>query len=108
MKNLIIATLLGSALAFPAFATQPTVSANASAEAAAPLSQGEVRKIDLAGKKITLRHGPIDSVGMPPMTMVFSVRDAALLEGIKTGDKVRFQVEQQGSQFVVTELQAAE
>lgn len=108
MKNLLIASLLGCALAFPAFAAQPAAPAAASAEVAAPLSQGEVRKIDLAGQKITLRHGPIDSVGMPPMTMVFSVRDAALLEGIKTGDKVRFQVEQQGSQFVVTELQAAE
>jgi len=108
MKNLLIATLLGSVIAFPAFAAQPAAPAAASAEVAAPLSQGEVRKIDLAGQKITLRHGPIDSVGMPPMTMVFSVRDAALLQGIKTGDKVRFQVEQQGSQFVVTELQAAE
>ncbi|MNW09947.1 Cation efflux system protein CusF precursor [compost metagenome] len=67
-----------------------------------------MRKIDLAGQRITLRHGPIDSVGMPPMTMIFGVRDAALLEGISVGDKVRFQVEQQGSQFVVTELQAAE
>jgi len=104
MKNLLIATLLASALAFPAFAAQPA----ASAEVAAPLSQGEVRKIDLAGQRITLRHGPIDSVGMPPMTMIFGVRDAALLEGISVDDKVRFQVEQQGSQFVVTELQAAE
>lgn len=108
MKNLLIATLLGSALAFPAFAAQPAGPAGASAEVAAPLSQGEVRKIDLAGQRITLRHGPIDSVGMPPMTMIFGVRDAALLEGISVGDKVRFQVEQQGSQFVVTELQAAE
>lgn len=108
MKTLLIATLLGSALAFPVFAAQPAAPAAASAEVAAPLSQGEVRKIDLAGQKITLRHGPIDSVGMPPMTMVFGVRDAALLEGISVGDKVRFQVEQQGSQFVVTELQTAE
>jgi len=108
MKKLLIATLLGCALALPAFAAQPATPADASAEAAASLSQGEVRKIDLAGQKITLRHGPIDSIGMPPMTMVFGVGDAALLEGISVGDKVRFQVEQQGSQFVVTELQAAE
>lgn len=67
-----------------------------------------MRKIDLAGQKITLRHGPLKSVGMPPMTMVFGVRNAGLLEGVSVGDKVRFQVEQQGSQVVVTELQAAE
>ncbi len=105
MKNLLIASLLGSALAFPAFAAQPAAPAADSTEVAAPLSQGEVRKVDLAAQKITLRHGPIQSVGMPPMTMVFSVREAALLEGVKVGDKVRFQVEKQGNQYVVTELQ---
>jgi Cu/Ag efflux protein CusF len=105
MKNLLIASLLGSALAFPAFAAQPAAPAADSAAVAAPLSQGEVRKIDLAAQKITLRHGPIQSVGMPPMTMVFSVADAALLEGLKAGDKVRFQVEKRGNQYVVTELQ---
>lgn len=105
MKNLLIASLLGSALAFPAFAAQPAAPAADSAEVAAPLSQGEVRKVDLAAQKITLRHGPIQSVGMPPMTMVFSVREAVLLEGVKVGDKVRFQVEKQGNQYVVTELQ---
>lgn len=108
MKNLLIATLLGSALAFPAFAAQPATPAAASAEVTDLLSQGEVRKIDLAGQKITLRHGPLQSVGMPPMTMAFGVRDASLLEGIGVGDKVRFQVEQQGSRYVVTELRAAE
>lgn len=103
MRNLLIATLLGSALALPAFAAP----ANAGAEVAAPLSQGEVRKIDLAGQRITLRHGPIHSVGMPPMTMAFNVREAALLDGVKPGDKVSFQVEKQGNLFVVTELQVA-
>ncbi len=103
MKKLLIATLLGSALAMPTFAVQ-AAAANDSAEVMAPMSQGEVRKIDLAAKKITLRHGPLKSVGMPPMTMVFSVRDAALLEGVKVGDKVDFQVEMQGNLMVVTEL----
>lgn len=107
MKNLLIATLLGSALALPVFAAQPATPATGSTAVAAAMSQGEVRKIDLAGQKITLRHGPIQNIGMPPMTMVFSVRDAALLDGRKVGDKVRFRVQQQGSQFVVTELQAA-
>ncbi|WP_256573158.1 copper-binding protein [Pseudomonas sp. CC6-YY-74] len=48
-----------------------------------------MRKIDLAGQKITLRHGPLKSVGMPPMTMVFGVRNAGLLEGVSVGAKVR-------------------
>ena len=72
------------------------------------MSQGEVRKIDAARQKITLRHGPIANIGMPPMTMVFDVKDATLLEGVAVGDKVGFVVEQQGSKFVVTELQGAQ
>lgn len=108
MKKLLIATLLGSALALPVFAAQAAAPATDSAAVAAPLSQGEVRKIDPAAQKITLRHGPIQSVGMPPMTMVFKVQEAALLEGVKVGDKVRFQVEKQGTQYVVTELQVAQ
>lgn len=74
----------------------------------APLSQGEVRKVDAAAQKITLRHGPIASIGMPPMTMVFEVARPELLEGVSLGEKVRFQVQQQGSRYVVTELQPEE
>lgn len=103
MKKLLIATLLGSALAMPLFAAQ-AAAGNDTAEVMAPMNQGEVRKVDLAGQKITLRHGPLKSVGMPPMTMVFSVRDAALLDGVAVGDKVEFEVEMQGSLMVVTAL----
>ena len=106
MKNLLIAIALGSALALPAFATQHDAAPSAS-EAVA-ISQGEVRKIDLANQKITLRHGPLSNLGMPPMTMVFKVQAAAQLEGLKVGDKVSFVAQQQGSQFVVTELQVAQ
>jgi Cu/Ag efflux protein CusF len=49
-----------------------------------------VRKVDTANQKITLRHGPLSNLGMPAMTMVFSVQDAAQLEGLKVGDKVSF------------------
>jgi len=74
----------------------------------APLSQGEVRKVDAAAQKITLRHGPIASIGMPPMTMVFEVENAQLLEGVSAGEKVNFQVQKQGNRYIVTELQVAE
>ena len=93
------------ALASPVFASQHSAApANGSAAAT---SQGEVRKIDAANQKITLRHGPLANIGMPPMTMVFQVQDAAQLEGLKVGDKVSFVAQQQGSQFVVTELKTA-
>lgn len=105
MKNLLIAIALGCTLVSPAFASQHSAAPTASAAAA--MSQGEVRKVDLANQKITLRHGPLVNLGMPPMTMVFAVPEPALLAGLKVGDKVSFVAEQQGTQFVVTELQAA-
>ena len=71
------------------------------------MAEGEVRKIDIASKKITLKHGEIKSMDMPPMTMVFQVKDAAMLEKVKTGDKVRFKAEKAGGAIVVTDIQPA-
>jgi Cu(I)/Ag(I) efflux system periplasmic protein CusF len=73
----------------------------------AGMTEGEVRKIDVASKKITLKHGEIKSMDMPPMTMVFQVKDAALLDKVKAGDKVRFKAEKAGGAMVVTEIEAA-
>jgi Cu/Ag efflux protein CusF len=77
------------------------------AQAAVPLSDGEVRKVDKDAKKITIKHGPLASLDMPAMTMVFQVRDAALLEQAKAGDKVKFRAEKEGSAYVVTEIRLA-
>lgn len=93
MKNTLMITALATQVSLPLQAAEP-----------ASLSQGEVRKVDLAAQKITLRHGPIASVGMPPMTMVFELGEPKLLEGVSGGEKVSFQVEQLGSRYVVTEL----
>ncbi|MDP3816160.1 copper-binding protein [Pseudomonas sp.] len=106
MRNLLIAIAMGCALTLPVVASETSVAPAASAAAA--MSQGEVRKIDVANQKITLRHGPLVNLGMPPMTMVFGVQEPGLLDGLKVGDKVQFVVEQKGSQFVVTELQSAQ
>lgn len=72
----------------------------------AELTRGEVRKVDRDLQKITLRHGPIVNLDMPEMTMVFRVPDAALLEGLKSGDKVRFRAEKVDGQFTVTRIEA--
>ncbi len=53
-------------------------------------TDGVVRKIDKEAKKITIRHGEIKSLGMPPMTMVFQVQDVAALDRVKPGDTVQF------------------
>jgi Cu(I)/Ag(I) efflux system periplasmic protein CusF len=105
MKKLLNAIAVVSVLVGSAFTMAHA--AEATSSAAAAMSQAEVRKIDAAKQKITLRHGPLANLGMPPMTMVFSVKDAAELEGLNIGDKVQFVAQQQGSQFVATELQPA-
>lgn len=66
------------------------LAAAAFAQAALPSVEGEVRKIDLDAKKITLKHGDIPNLEMTGMTMVFRVSDPALLSKVKPGDKVQF------------------
>ena len=66
------------------------------------MSEAEVRKVDKDAKKITLKHGPIKNLDMPAMTMVFQVKDAALIEKLATGDKIKFTAEQQQGAYVLT------
>ena len=71
------------------------------------MSEGEVRKVDKDAGKLTLKHGPISNLDMPPMTMVFRVKDAAMLDAVKQGDKVKFVAENVGGQIVVTKIEPA-
>ena len=86
-----------------------TVVAAAAQPAAAPaeMTEGEVRKVDKDNSKVTLKHGAIKNLDMPPMTMVFSVSDAALLEKLSVGDKVLFKAGKQGGAITVTEIRSA-
>lgn len=68
-------------------------------------TSGEIRKVDKAAAKLTIKHGPIRSLDMPSMTMVYQVRDAALLEKVKAGDRVRFHALEEGGKFIVTDIQ---
>lgn len=74
---------------------------------AADLADGEVRKVDPATGRVTLKHGEIRNLDMPPMTMVFRLKDPALAAKLKPGDKVRFAAEKQGGDYVVTDVQPA-
>jgi Cu/Ag efflux protein CusF len=78
------------------------------AQASEALSEGEVRKVDKDAKKITIKHGPLANLDMPPMTMVFQVKDPALLEQAKPGDKVKFHAEKSGGGYVVTKIEPAQ
>jgi Cu(I)/Ag(I) efflux system protein CusF len=72
-----------------------------------PPTAAEVRKVDLDAKKITLKHEAIKNLDMPPMSMVFQVKDAALLANVKTGDKVLVTVDQVNGAFTVMTLEMA-
>jgi Cu(I)/Ag(I) efflux system periplasmic protein CusF len=67
-------------------------------------TDAEVRKVDKSAGKITLKHGEIKNLDMPPMTMVFRVKDKAWLDQVAAGDKVRFDADKVDGQFVVTAL----
>ena len=60
------------------------------AQTTLPMTEAEVRKVDIEAKKIMLKHGEIKNLGMPPMSMVFQMKDPSMLEKFKAGDKVQF------------------
>ena len=63
---------------------------------------GTVKKVDLTGGKVTLAHGPIQSLKWPAMTMSFTVKNKALLGNLSQDKKVEFEFVQQGSDYVIT------
>lgn len=82
----------------------------ASVQQASPqleLADGEVKKVDKDAGKLTLRHGELKNLNMAPMTMVFRVKDAAMLDQVKVGDKVRFNADRVNGAVTILELQAA-
>lgn len=78
------------------------------APAAAELADGEVKKIDKEAGKITLRHGELKNLNMSAMTMVFRVKDPAMLDQVKAGDKVKFAAERVNGAVTIVQLQAAQ
>jgi len=92
MKRILAGALL--ALALPVLAQQ--------------LADGEIRKVDKKARTVTIKHGPIPAIDMPPMTMVFQVKDPKMLDQVKPGDKVRFQAEMlAGGKVAVTRIEAS-
>jgi Cu(I)/Ag(I) efflux system periplasmic protein CusF len=110
MKTITIATLL-VALATPVLAQQKAEDHSAhhaaAAASAADMTEGEIRKVDRDAKKLTIKHGEIKNLDMPPMTMVFQLKHSDMLDKLKAGDKIRFAVEKTVSGLVVTEIQPA-
>ncbi len=69
------------------------------------LSDGEIRKVDKDAKKVTIKHGPLQNLDMPAMTMVFQVKDPGVLDQLKAGDKVKFLAEKIGGTYTATKIE---
>lgn len=98
MKQLLATLAALIALAPPAHADSSPHTA---------MADGEVRRVDKDAKKITIKHGPLQGLDMPAMTMVFQVKDPAFLEQVKPGDKIRFAAEKVGGAYTVTKIERA-
>jgi Cu/Ag efflux protein CusF len=109
MREIFSAVLMAGALVAPLAHAEDAhhQAAAGAAQAGAALSEGEVRKVDKSAKKITIKHGPLANLDMPPMTMVFQVKDPAMLDKVKAGDKVKFQAEKVGGGFTVMSIEPA-
>lgn len=98
---------LSLALSSLAYADDAHHTEKASAAASAALSTGEVKKIDKDAGKITLKHGPLVNLDMAPMTMVFRVKEASMLDKVKVGDKVNFAADKVNGALTVTQIELA-
>ncbi len=108
MKRIAIASILALAAVLPALADAASHKKDSAAQssAASPVAEGEVRKVDKDAQKITVRHGPIPDLDMPkPMTMVYRVKDPAMLDKVKAGDKVKFEAENIAGAFTITKIE---
>lgn len=92
---------------YVAFAAALALTAVQPAAAQGAMADGEIRKVDMDAQKLTIKHGPVPSMDMPPMTMVYRVKDPAMLGKVKQGDKVKFDAEKVGGQYVVTRIEPA-
>lgn len=86
---------------------QNSVASTSGSETGTTMTDGEIKKVDKEAGKVTIKHGELKNLEMPPMTMVFRVKDPSMLDQVKTGDKVKFVAEKVGGAFTVVELENA-
>ena len=72
--------------------------------AQAQWANGEIRRIDTPNLRLTIKHGEIKALDMPPMTMVFYVKDPVLLQGLAVQDTIEFQASLEGTKYYLTEV----
>lgn len=67
-------------------------------------TRGTVKKVDAAAKKVTIIHEELKNLDMPAMTMVFRVKDDAMLEKLKEGANIEFIAERADGKLVVAKV----
>lgn len=65
---------------------------------------GVITQVDAKTGTLEMEHAPIPSLDWPSMTMEFEVKDKAVLQGLKTGDKVEFDLVKEDGGFPVTAI----
>lgn len=84
---------------------RPPSTQSKTTESSGPMSEGEIRKIDRDAAKVTIKHGELKNLDMPPMTMVFRAKNTTLLDNVKVGDTVNFVAEKEGGYLTVTKIE---
>ena len=97
---------LHSLISAPLLVVLATISPLTFADNHHPLADGVIKKINTATGKVTIKHGPIENLEMPPMTMVFTVEDETMLENIAKGDKVKFFAIDKDGKMVIEEIKS--
>lgn len=101
---LAAAVALAAAPAYPQGMKDMDMKAEKDAKAASHKAAGVVTKVDAAKGKVTIKHGPVESLKWPAMTMAFTVKDKAMLEKMPKGKKVEFEFQEQGKDYVITSV----
>jgi Cu(I)/Ag(I) efflux system protein CusF len=112
LTRLVVVALLG---AFAAFAWRSLPDAprreaergghDAHAGDPAFLAEGVVLELDRGAGKVTISHGPLQNLGMPPMTMGFAVTERAVLDTLQPGVRVRFHADVVGGVFMASRIE---
>ncbi|HDR8968100.1 copper-binding protein [Burkholderia diffusa] len=113
MKRALVSIAMGCALVVSAGAyaagdmsnMDMSGGAKQSTDAKSSMSHGEIKKVDTANGKLTIKHGPLENLGMEGMTMAFKVKDPAMLSQVKVGDKIDFVAEEVNGALTVVKLQ---
>lgn len=88
----------------PMAAQQPVESAQPTGQ----VHNGSGDITEVSGDRVSISHGPVESIGWPAMTMTFQARESAMLRGLNVGDPVNFSFQKAGEAYVLTSIRRAQ